>query len=121
MDIERIRNYCLSLPAVTEDMPFGEGVVVFRLENKIFACIAFDDPFAVTLKCDPEYALELREAHSEIDGAFHWNKRHWNSIRFDGKLSDRFIEALVRHAYSRIVAKLPAKVKVVNPGYLEVV
>ena len=72
MNIEEFREYCLSLPNVTEDMPFDENVLVFRLHGKIFACVAMDRPDLATMKCDPEKAIELREQYNSIEGAFHW-------------------------------------------------
>ena len=80
MNIESFRAYCLSLPETTEDMPFDETVVVFRLKGKIFACVGLDKPDLVCMKCDPERAIELREQYSSIEGAFHWNKKYWNQI-----------------------------------------
>ena len=80
MNIESLRNYCLSLPLVAEDFPFDETTLVFRILGKIFACINLERPDLVTLKCDPDYALDLRDAHDEIDGAWHWNKKYWNQV-----------------------------------------
>ena len=78
MNIEEIREYCLSLPMSTEDMPFDDEHLVLRVCGKIFACIALDRPDYFVLKCDPDYAIELRDSYSEIEPAWHWNKRHWN-------------------------------------------
>jgi predicted DNA-binding protein (MmcQ/YjbR family) len=78
MNIESVREYCLSLPLVTEDFPFDEQTLVFRILGKIFACVDLERPEWVTMKCNADYALELREEHSEIEGAWHWNKKYWN-------------------------------------------
>ena len=64
MDIEQIRAYCLSKPHATEDFPFDETTLVFRVMNKIFASIGLDDVDWFCLKCDPEYAIELREHYA---------------------------------------------------------
>ena len=74
MNIESVREYCLSLPLVTEDFPFDETTLVFRIMGKIFACLDLERPEWVTMKCNADYALELREVHPEIEGTWHWKK-----------------------------------------------
>ena len=112
MDIELFREYCLSLPLVTEDMPFDDTVVVFRLKGKIFACITLDKPDIVVLKCDPDRAQELRDHYAAIEGAYHWNKKYWNQIRLDADVDRPLIEELTRHAYNEVNAKLPKEDRV---------
>lgn len=120
MNIETIREYALSLPYVTEDFPFDEENLVFRLQGKIFACINLTNPDSVTLKCNPEYALELREAHPEIAGAWHWNKKYWNQNDLTGGLTDALLRGLVRHSYSEVVKKLTRKERMAYPEMLDV-
>ena len=112
MDIEQFRLHCLALPFVTEDMPFDDTVVVFRLKGKIFGCIATDKPDLAVLKCDPEKAEQLRERYSAVEGAYHWNKKYWNQIRLDADVDRPLIEELTRHAYNEVNAKLPRKDRV---------
>ena len=83
MDIEQLRDYCLSLPLVTEDMPFGDTTLVFRVRGRIFALTDLERPTLVSLKCDPELAIALRERHEGIAGAYHMNKNHWNQVALD--------------------------------------
>lgn len=109
MNIESFREYCLSLPCTSEDMPFGEEYLILRVCGKIFACIGLERPDYFVLKCDPDYAVELRETHDEIEPAWHWNKKHWNQLRLSGSLDDGFIESLIRHSYEQVVKKLPKK------------
>lgn len=109
MDIESFREYVLSLPGATEDTPFGEDVLVFRIEGKIFGCIALDNPNLCVLKCDAERAIVLREHHSEIEGAYHWNKKYWNQIPFNRGVDNTTIRLLANHAYNEVVRKLPKK------------
>ena len=111
MNIETIREYCLSLPLVTEDFPFDETTLVFRVLGKIFACLDLERPDWVTMKCHSDYALELRESHPEITGAWHMNKKHWNQINLYGLLADDFIQSLIRHSYDLVVRKLPKKTR----------
>lgn len=120
MNIESLHDYCLSLPLVTEDTPFGEDHVVFRVCDKIFGCISLDRPDYFTVKCDPEYAIDLRDRYSEIEPAWHWNKKHWNQINLRGSLPDAMIKSLVRHSYLQVVKKLPARIRREHPDLLEV-
>jgi len=116
MNIEEIRDYCLSEPLATEDFPFDETTLVFRIMNKIFACVDLENTEWFCLKCDPEYALELREHYDAIKGAWHWNKKYWNQIDFRGDISDDLIRHLIDHAYDEVVKKLPKKVREQIPG-----
>lgn len=111
MDIESIRQYCLSRKGATEDSPFGEEYLVYRVFQKIFACIDLTRPQLVALKCDPERAAGLREHYEGITGAWHWNKRYWNDVRFDADVDDALILELVDHSVSEVVRKLPRKLQ----------
>lgn len=112
MNTEEFRDYCLSLPCVTEDTPFDETTVVYRLRGKIFACIATEYPDKVVLKCDPVLALELRTRYDAVQAAWHWNKKYWNDILLNGTLSDALLQSLVRHAYAEVNRKLPVRDRV---------
>ncbi|MDE6296666.1 MAG: MmcQ/YjbR family DNA-binding protein [Muribaculaceae bacterium] len=120
MDIITVREYCLSLPMVTEDMPFGEGVLVFRIFNKIFACLSLDGDDYFAIKCDPDYAIELRDRYSEITPAYHWNKKYWNQVSLRSRLNFDLIKSLIRHSYSEVVAKLPKKLKTEYPEITQI-
>lgn len=109
MNIEEVRDYCLSLPMVTEDLAFGDEHLLFRIMNKIFACVSFELQDYVTMKCDPELAVEIRDLYTEIKPAWHWNKKYWNQVNIRGNLSQDFIKSLIRHSYSEVVKKLPKK------------
>ncbi len=109
MDIEKFREYCLSLPCTTEDFPFDETVLVFRVKNKIFACIALDNPELGVVKCDPDYAVELRDHYSAIEPAYHWNKQYWNQIWFNRDVTDELLCKLINHSFAEVVKKLPKK------------
>jgi predicted DNA-binding protein (MmcQ/YjbR family) len=116
MDIESLRQYCLSLKAVTEDMPFGETVLVFRVMDKIFALSSLDtERCQVNLKCDPDYAIELREQYDDIQPGFHMNKKHWNTVLCENGLDDKLIKSLISHAHDMVVKSLPkAKREILN-------
>ena len=120
MDIETAREYCLSKKAVTECFPFDEYSLVMKVMNKMFALIDLESANKICLKCDPEYAIELRDAHTEIAGAWHMNKKYWNQIDLNGELSDTKIQGLIRHSYSEVVKKLTKKVKAENEEILTI-
>jgi predicted DNA-binding protein (MmcQ/YjbR family) len=113
MNIEALRQYCLSQKAVTEDMPFGEGTLVFRVMGKIFALMSLDESECrINLKCDPEYAVELREQHPDIIPGYHMNKVHWNTVYCERGLEDSLVKKLVVHSYELIVKSLSKNLKV---------
>lgn len=111
MNIEEIRAYCLSKPLATEDFPFDETTLVFRVHQKIFACIDLEDTDWFCLKCDPDYAIELRDRYSSIKGAWHWNKKYWNQIAQNGDVSDGLLRSLIDHSYEEVLKKLPRRLR----------
>lgn len=111
MDIESAREYCLSLPQATEDFPFDETTLVFRIGGKIFAMMDLENTEWFVLKCHPEYAIELRERYREIAPAWHMNKKHWNQLNLFGDLPDNLVQSLIRHSYNEVVKKIPRKLK----------
>lgn len=106
MNLEELRTYCLSLPYVTEDMPFGEDFLVFRIANRIFALINLNRvPMSVSLKCEPERAVELREQYPDkIVAGYHLNKKHWNTVLLES-LPEVLIKEMVQHSYDQVLAK----------------
>ena len=111
MNIEVLREYCLSLPQVTEDFPFDETTLAFRIGGKIFAMIDLERTEWFVLKCNPDYAIELRDQHPEIAPAWHMNKKHWNQLNLFGSLADALICSLIRHSYNEVIKKMPRKLK----------
>lgn len=120
MDIESVREYCLSLPHATEDFPFDETTLAFRIGGRIFAMIDLERTEWFVLKCNPDMAIELREKYAEISPAWHMNKRHWNQINLFGYLSQQLICSLIRHSYSLVVQKLPKALRLSLKGVTEV-
>lgn len=112
MTFDELRDYCLSKPATTESFPFDETTLVFKVSGKLFALSDMEArPMRVSLKCDPERAVDLRELHAAIQPAFHMNKRHWNTVTSDGSLRDSVIRELIDHSYERVVAGLPKAIR----------
>ena len=108
MTFDDLRTYCISKPATTESLPFDETTLVFKVAGKMFALGDMDArPVRVSLKCDPERAAELRDEYDAIEAAFHMNKRHWNTVTFDGSLRDAMLRELVDHSYELVVSGLP--------------
>ena len=112
MNLEELRKYCLSLPLVTEDMPFGEDILVFRIYNRIFALTNLEcNPVSVNLKCNPERAVELREQYpNKIVAGYHMNKKHWNTVLLES-LPLTLIKKMIQHSYDQVLTKVPKKEK----------
>ena len=111
MNIEDTRLYCLGKQGATEDFPFDENVLVFRVENKIFACVDLMNTKWFCVKCDPDRAIELRDTYAAISPAWHWNKKYWNQLNLLGTLHDELIKHLICHSYNEVVKKLSRKIK----------
>lgn len=117
MDAAALRKYCLSLTGAYEDFPFGPESSVFKVRAgragrpaKMFALTALaSEPLMISLKCEPELALQLRAAHPEISGAWHMNKTHWNQLDLTGNLEDELVMNLVEDSYDLVVASLPRR------------
>ena len=112
MNIEDLRDYCLSLPFVEEYTPFGPDTLCFRLRGKMFLLLNLDNHTDfVNMKCDAERAVELRERYYGIKPGWHMNKRLWNSVYFLSDVDDNLFLTLVRHAYNMVLLGLPHRVQ----------
>lgn len=113
LNVEAARQLCLAIPAVEELQPFGDDYLVYKLFGKMIALIMLkpnaDGHSCMNLKCDPAYAVELRDTYAGITAGYHMNKRHWNSVWFDRDVSIALAEQLVRHSADCVVAKLPKR------------
>ena len=109
MDVETFRNYCLSKKGVTENFPFGEDTLVFKVLSKMFALTGLDgEDFRVNLKCDPERAIQYRETYPDsIIPGWHMNKKHWNTVYFETGLPEKLLIELIDHSYDLVASKLP--------------
>jgi len=112
MNIEEIRTYCLTKPGVTEDFPFGEETLVFKVGGKIFALAGLDNqPPTINLKCDPERAIELRETYDAVRPGYHMNKKHWNTVTVDGSFPRAKLEEWITHSYDLVYTSLPKTIR----------
>ena len=119
MNIEEVRDFALSLPGVTEDQPFGDDNITFRVEGKIFMCLWLgggkynidETMLRFACKLAPERNEELRELYSAVTPAFHWNKTHWSDVFFE-QLDTDVVESIIQESYGVIISKLPKSVRV---------
>ncbi len=109
MNIEELREYCLSLKGVSEDFPFDETTLVFKVAGKMFCLTALESEFSIALKNNPEKNIELREEYPAVKQAYHMNKQHWNTIKIDGSISEDMIKNLIDESYDLVVLKLTRK------------
>lgn len=116
MNIEQLREYCLSKPHTTEDFPFDQNTLVFKVAGKMFALAPLDKwekgLASVNLKANPEYSIQLRAEYESIAPGFHMNKNHWNSIYiYKGELTPKFITELVDHSYNMVLKSMTKKLR----------
>jgi len=105
MDVEQLREYSLMKPGAEETLPFGPDNIVFKVDGKMFMLLSLDaQPTQFNVKCDPEYAVELREQYSGILPGYHMNKKHWNTIIVDGTLTANQLKGFIKDSYF-LVAK----------------
>jgi len=107
INIEQIREHCLKKKSFTEEFPFDEETLVFKVCGKIFLLASLESiPLQINLKCDPEKALELREEYECVQPGYHMNKKHWNTIIIDGSISIRKIFEWIDESYYLVASGL---------------
>lgn len=109
MNIEELREFCLSLPATSEDLPFDETTLVFKVGKKMFALTDLEDPLFVNLKCDPEKAIELREQYPSVQPGYHMHKKHWNTVQIDGSVDDTLLREWIEDSYHLVIKGMSKK------------
>jgi len=108
MDQHELKAQCLALPGAVEEFPFGDEVSVFKVGGKMFALSGLDgEPLQLSVKCEPDLAVQLRATYPAITPGYHLNKRHWNTITLDGSLPDQMVADLLGDSYDLVVATLP--------------
>jgi predicted DNA-binding protein (MmcQ/YjbR family) len=112
MNVEEIREYCLSKKGVSESLPFNDTALVFKVADKMFALLDLSgEKRGLSLKCDPELALELREHYPEVTPAYHFNKKYWNGVNLQGNVGDDKLREWIDHSYQVVAAKLPKRIQ----------
>ncbi|MDL1884718.1 MmcQ/YjbR family DNA-binding protein [Anaerolineae bacterium CFX8] len=106
MDRNELRLYCLSRRAAVEDFPFGDDVAVFKVAGRVFALLPAAGPVRISLKCDPTWAVVLRQTYPAVKPGWHLNKKHWNTVEVDGSIADDEILEMVEHSYQLVVKGL---------------
>lgn len=110
MNIEDVRQYCLSLPMVTEGFPFDTETLVFKVGSRMIGYIPLERALGyICLKCDPDRSEDLRARYDGIEPAWHMNKRHWIGITLDHGVPKALIQELIRHSYEIVCNKLPRR------------
>jgi predicted DNA-binding protein (MmcQ/YjbR family) len=113
MNLETYYEYCLSKKGVTEHFPFDQDTLVFKVGEKMFALSSLlqwekGQP-KVNLKCNPDYAQELRAQYDDVQPAFHMNKTHWNTVAINSEIPDKFIKELIDDSYNLVLKSLTKK------------
>ncbi len=116
MNIEQLRDYCVNKKSVSEDFPFDSDTLVFKVLDKAFALVSLQKwetgDQSINLKCDPEYAEDLRAQYSTIKPGYHMNKKHWNTIDLTtGEISLKFLSELIDHSYDMVVKGMTKKMR----------
>jgi predicted DNA-binding protein (MmcQ/YjbR family) len=112
MTFDQLDRYLLSLQGATYDYPFDEETRVYRIANKMFALTSETHPLKVNLKCDPIYALELRNIYKGISAGYHMSKKHWNTVVLeDSDVDEETIHELIDHSYELIYKSLTKKLR----------
>lgn len=112
MNIEELRQYCLSKKSVSESFPFDKTTLVFKVSDKMFALADLNDnPPCVNLKCEPSQAIELREKYPCVTPGYHMNKKHWNTVILDDSVSDSLVCRWIDDSYKLVVDSLPKRKK----------
>ncbi|MBL4604308.1 MAG: MmcQ/YjbR family DNA-binding protein [Flavobacteriaceae bacterium] len=116
MNIEQLREYCISKKGVTEEFPFDFDTLVFKVMGKMFALAPLSrweqGIETINLKCDPEWAIELRDTYDSIDAGFHMSKKHWNTVTANQDTSDKFLFELIDHSYELVIKGLTKKLRI---------
>jgi predicted DNA-binding protein (MmcQ/YjbR family) len=107
MNIEELREYILQKPSVTESFPFGDSTIVFKTNDKIFLLLPLDtEQLQFNVKCNPDYAIELREEYPEsVLPGYHMNKKHWNTVIANGRLTNKQLLQFVDDSYNLVKKK----------------
>jgi len=112
MNPRELRRWCLRQAGAVEDFPFGPEHSVFKVGGKMFALSTLArTPLEVSVKCDPELALQLRAGYAAIRPGYHLNKRHWNTITLDGSVSDQLVRDLIEDSYDLVRDTLPKRMR----------
>lgn len=106
MNIESYRSYCLAKKGVTEEFPFDENTLVYKVMGKMFALTDLENFESINLKVEPEAGAQLREEYPAVQEAYHMNKKHWITVIMDGSIPDKLLKTWIDNSYHLVVAGL---------------
>jgi predicted DNA-binding protein (MmcQ/YjbR family) len=107
ISLEEIRSYCLAKPNTSEELPFDEVTLVFKIMGKMFAITPLDDWGHISLKSDPDEALERRARYETVQPGYHMNNKHWITAPLDGSVPRAEVFAWIDDSYRLVIAKFP--------------
>lgn len=109
MNIEELRDFCLSKKGVSEGFPFGEPTLVFKVASKLFVLTSIEDEIlSFNVKCNPEKAVELREKYDWVQPGYHMNKKYWNTVNYSGS-NTKILKELINHSYDEVIKGMTKK------------
>jgi predicted DNA-binding protein (MmcQ/YjbR family) len=111
LNIESFRSFCLSKKGVTEEFPFDENTLVFKVMGKMFALTDLESFESINLKCNPEISVQLREQYTSVLPGFHMNKKHWITVLMDGSIADKLLKQWIESSYQLVAASLSRSLK----------
>jgi predicted DNA-binding protein (MmcQ/YjbR family) len=110
LNIEQLREYCLAKKDASEEFPFGDSTLVFKVGGKVFLLAGLDQsPVQFNVKCDPDKAIEWREQYPSVIPGYHMNKKHWNTVIVDGSIPAKQVRQMIDDSYTLVVNSLPKK------------
>lgn len=111
MNIEELRDYCLSKKATEESMPFGDDTLVIKVGGKMFLLANLNGPLSINIKALPEEVIDRIERYPEVNPGYHMNKKHWVTIVLDLAHDEWLIKQWIDDSYTLVVESLPRKLK----------
>jgi predicted DNA-binding protein (MmcQ/YjbR family) len=111
MDLKEFKKYCKSFIGVTEEYPFDETTLVYKIKGKMFTLTDINTFHMISVKCDPDDAQIIRQMFESVIPGYHLNKEHWNSIKIDGRIPDTLLKEWIEDSYNLVVQSLPKKIQ----------
>ncbi|HZG83673.1 MmcQ/YjbR family DNA-binding protein [Paenibacillus sp.] len=109
MNRESIVSYCMDKRGAREDYPFGPEPLVMKVGAKMFALVSGSDPVHISLKCDPDTAIMLRQEFEAVKPGYHLNKAHWNTVVVDGSVPEKDLCWMIDHSYALVLKSMPKR------------
>src|SRR5260370_23967967 len=112
MNVDGLREICLSFPGATEQIQWGYDLL-FKVGGKMFAVTPLEPaPVCLSFKASPENFAELTE-RPHIIPAPYLARARWVALQTRDGLPADELARLLRDSYDLVLAKLPKKTRVV--------